>query len=327
MRHRVNRLIAACVFAFVVVAQIAHAQVRAVQSISMTVEDMDRSIDFYTRVLDFRKTSDNEVAGEQFERLYGVFGVRCRVVTLQLGDESIELIEFLAPRGGRLIPRDSRANDRWFQHIAIVVTDMDRAYARLREHKVRHASSGPQELPSWTHNAGGIKAFYFRDPDDHTLELIYFPAAKGDSKWQGKRELFAGIDHTAIVVSNTEDALKFYRDTLGMTVAGTSENYGIEQARQNNVEGAHLRITGLRAKSGPGVEFLEYLAPRDGRPYPIDAKKHDLFAWHTTLFTADVAGLIADVKAKGYTIVTRGATDKHVIVRDADGHLLEFRGE
>jgi catechol 2,3-dioxygenase-like lactoylglutathione lyase family enzyme len=156
MRHRVNRLIAACVFAFVVVAQIAHAQVRAVQSISMTVEDMDRSIDFYTRVLDFRKTSDNEVAGEQFERLYGVFGVRCRVVTLQLGDESIELIEFLAPRGGRLIPRDSRANDRWFQHIAIVVTDMDRAYARLREHKVRHASSGPQELPSWNHNAGGI---------------------------------------------------------------------------------------------------------------------------------------------------------------------------
>jgi catechol 2,3-dioxygenase-like lactoylglutathione lyase family enzyme len=36
--------------------------------------------------------------------------------------------------------------------------------------------------------------------------------------------LFLGIDHTAIVVSDTEASLKFYRDVLGMTVAGESEN-------------------------------------------------------------------------------------------------------
>ena len=28
--------------------------------------------------------------------------------------------------------------------------------------------------------------------------------------------------------------------------------------------GARLRITALRAHAGPGIEFLEYLAPRDG---------------------------------------------------------------
>ena len=31
---------------------------------------------------------------------------------------------------------------------------------------------------------------------------------------------------------------------------------------------AHLRITALRGPQGPGVEFLEYLAPTDGRPMP-----------------------------------------------------------
>ena len=45
-----------------------------------------------------------------------------------------------------------------------------------------------------------------------------------------------------------------------MTIAGTSENYGVEQEHLNNVFGARLRITALRAARGPGVELLEYLA-------------------------------------------------------------------
>jgi hypothetical protein len=42
-------------------------------------------------------------------------------------------------------------------------------------------------------------------------------------------------------------------------VAGESENWGPEQERRNNVIAARLRITTLRAASGPGVELLEYL--------------------------------------------------------------------
>ena len=61
-----------------------------------------------------------------------------RVVRMRLGDESIELYEYLTPRG-RPVPADSRGNDRWFQHIAIIVSDMDRAYAWLRQHRVQHA--------------------------------------------------------------------------------------------------------------------------------------------------------------------------------------------
>src|SRR6478672_3285659 len=68
---------------------VAHAVVR----IGMTVEDMDRSLDFYTRILNFDKTSDVEVAGDSYERLFGVFGMRAHVVTLQLGDEQLELTE------------------------------------------------------------------------------------------------------------------------------------------------------------------------------------------------------------------------------------------
>src|SRR5947199_5835003 len=204
--------------------------VQGVDAIGITVTDMDRAVNFYSKVRTFQKVSDTEVAGENYEHLEGVFGLRMRVVRMRLGDEFIELTEYLAPKG-RPIPVDSRSNDRWFQHIAIIVSDMDKAYARLRENKVEHASSGPQRLPDWNKNAAGIRAFYFKDPDGHPLEILQFPPTKGAAKWHlASDKLFLGIDHTAIVVVDTDSSLQFYRDLLGMHVLGESENYGTEQS-------------------------------------------------------------------------------------------------
>ena len=100
---------------------------------------------------------------------------------------------------------------------------------------------------------------------------------KGDARWHKKADrLFLGIDHTAIVVADTEASLAFYRDRLGLKVAGESENHGTEQEHLSNVFGARLRITTLRATKGPGIELLEYLTPRDGRPTPPDSRANDL---------------------------------------------------
>src|SRR5438128_3240408 len=266
------------------------ALIHAVDAVGMTVADMDRSLAFYTQVLSFVPVSDVEVTGNEYEHLQGVFGLRMRVVRLRLGDESIVLTEYLTPRG-RPIPADSRSHDRWFQHVAIIVSDMDRAYARLRAAGVDHVSPAPQRLPDWNAKAGGIRAFYFKDPDGHALEVLWFPPGKGDARWQRRDALFLGIDHTAIVVGDTARSLACYRDALGLVVAGESENWGPEQERLNNVAGARLRITTLRAPAGPGVEFLEYVTPRDGRPAPADTRANDLAHWQTTLVTHDAAAL------------------------------------
>src|SRR6201998_1151731 len=266
-------------------AQQGPALVEGVDAIGITVSDMDRAVDFYSKVLTFEKVSDTEVAGGESEHLEGVFGLRMRVVRMRLGDENIELAEYLAPKG-RPIPLDSRSNDRWFQHIAIIVSDVDKAYAWLRQNKVEYASSGPQRLPDWNRKGAGIWAFYFKDPDQHPVEMLQFPPHKGLEKWHRPTDkLFLGIDHTAIVVWDTDASLKFYRDLLGMQVAGESENYGTEQEHLNNVLGAHLRITALRGTSGPGIELLEYLAPRDGRPFPSDEHSNDIVHRQTVLLT------------------------------------------
>src|ERR671922_702066 len=306
----------------------AEPLVRGVGCIGMTVSDADRSVDFYARVLSFTKTADVEQAGDAPERLLGVFAVRTRTIRMQLGGECIELTEFLAARG-RPAPADSRSNDRWFQHIAIVVSDMDRAYAGLRAAHVEHASSGPQRLPDWNLNAAGIRAFYFRDPDRHTLEVIQFPASKGDARWQRKDALFLGIDHTAIVVSDTDASVHFYRDALGLRIAGTSENWGTEQEHLNGIFGAHLRITTLRAPSGPGIELLEYLAPRDGRAIGVDERPNDLVHWQTSVLAdPDRAPRAAFVSAGVVQLpdAPLGVT-RAVLLRDPDGHVLQFTAQ
>jgi catechol 2,3-dioxygenase-like lactoylglutathione lyase family enzyme len=278
-------------------------------SIGLTVSDLDRSVEFYTSVLTFEKLSERGAEGPEYEHLEGVFGAHARIARLRLGDEFLELTEYLAPKG-RPAPPDSHSNDRWFQHVAIIVSDMDGAYRRLRDRKVQFASSSPQRLPDWNKNAAGIRAFYFRDPDGHPLEILAFPLDKGDAKWHAPAgQLFLGIDHTAIVVSNTEASLRFYRDTLGFRIVGESENYGTEQEHLNNVFGAHLRITSLRAPHGPGIEFLEYLSPGDGRPYPADEKPNDLVHWQTQLHAAHPEP---------------GLNGHAILVRDPDGHAVEL---
>ncbi len=309
------------------------ALVEGVDAIGITVSDMDRAVDFYSKVLTFEKVSDTEVSGENYEHLEGVFGVRMRVVRMRIGDEFIELTEYLAPKG-RPIPVDSRSNDRWFQHIAIIVSDMDKAYARLRQNKVEHASSGPQRLPDWNKNAAGISAFYFKDPDGHPVEVLQFPPDKGLDKWhRSTNKLFLGIDHTAIVVWDTDASIKFYRDLLGMRVAGESENYGTEQEHLNNVFGAHLRITALRGASGPGVELLEYLAPRDGRPFPEDEHANDVVHRQTILSTAGAARAAQTLYAAKVNFVSSGVVANQTgqlsyrrgfVVRDPDGHAVEI---
>ncbi len=192
---------------------------------------------------------------------------------------------------------DSRSNDLWFQHIAVIVSDMDRAYEVLRQNKVEHASSAPQRLPDWNKNAGGIRAFYFKDPDEHPIEILEFPEGKGDAKWhRGSERLFLGIDHTAIAVSDTDTS----------------------------------------APTGPGIELLEYLSPRDGRPFPVDEHANDLVHRETILMTPDADAAASQLSVARVKFVSSGVVANHMqmldfskafLVRDPDGHAIEIAAQ
>jgi hypothetical protein len=110
-----------------------------------------------------------------------------------------------------------------------------------------------------------------------------------------------------------------------MTIVGTSENYGVEQEHLNNVFGARLRITALRAAQGPGVELLEYLAPRTGRPMPVDTQSNDDWHWQVNVTAAVDAGDQA-IRRGHYRYVSPGPVVlgdfTGLLVRDVDGHAV-----
>jgi catechol 2,3-dioxygenase-like lactoylglutathione lyase family enzyme len=318
--------------AFAAYGQAAKPLISAVASVGMTVEDLDSSVEFYSRVLSFSKIREVELFGDSWEHLEGIFGLRIRIAWLQLGSEQIELKEYLAPRGRPVPP--SLSNDHWFQHIAIITSDMDRAYTWLRHNRVRSISSGPQLLPDYIKAAAGIRAFYFEDPDGHPLEILQFPPDKGDPKWhQSTSQLFLGIDHTAIVIGDTETSLRFYRDILGFKVSGQSENYGPEQEHLNGVFGARLRITSLRASSGPGIELLEYLAPTNGRSLPGDERANDLIYHETCLVTENIEAASRWLREARSPFISsaivpfpKAEAGFHAVllIRDPDGHPMKL---
>ncbi|MBU2527051.1 MAG: VOC family protein [Bacteroidetes bacterium] len=304
-----------------------------VSEVTITVSNLDALLPFYTDVLPFKIEEKFNIAAETAAKLYNISKsvAAVKAVRLSLGDQRIVLQEFPEATNQQAIPSDSKSNDLWFQHIAIVVSDMDKAYEILRNNRVTHVSTSPQTLPAYITAAAGISAFYFRDPDGHNLELIYFPPGKGNPKWQETSDkIFLGIDHTAIGVSDTPSQQKFY-ESIGLILAGTSENYGPEQEHLNQVFGARLDISGFMAQKGMGVEFLEYIAPPGGRKYPENSKVTDLWHWHSSIEVSDLDYLYQQLKNRDIEIVSKEIVDlkntkinasRGIVIRDLDGHAI-----
>ena len=126
--------------------------VHGVGPIEITVSDADRALKFYSEVLSFEKVSDQNVHDTNYLRLEGASASGVRVVRMRLGDEYVELAQFAGTQG-RPVPTDSRSNDRWFQHVAIVVSDMRRAYERCvmrmssKSHSARSAFPIGMSMP------------------------------------------------------------------------------------------------------------------------------------------------------------------------------------
>jgi catechol 2,3-dioxygenase-like lactoylglutathione lyase family enzyme len=312
-------------------ASAVFAGAKEIRGFALTVSNLDTAVTFYEQALGFEKVGERVVSDRNYDYLTGVFGTRVRSATMQLGDERIELEQYLTP-AGQPIPVDSRSNDLWFQHFAVVVSDMEKAYEHVRAFPVQSISSAPQTIPESNKGAAGIKAYKFKDPDGHPLELLWFPSDKGKPKWQQPSpKLFLGIDHSAIGISSTERSTVFYRDLIGLSVAGGGVNTGMTQEQLDNAFGAVVRITGLRPSrdASPGLEFLQYVTPSGGRPSPVSLRPNDLVLTRTVIEVDNLDELTTKLQGNGVTFISPQAIsvagapwNKGLMVKDPDGHAV-----
>jgi uncharacterized protein GlcG (DUF336 family)/catechol 2,3-dioxygenase-like lactoylglutathione lyase family enzyme len=260
------------------------------EAVGFSCADAEAIASFFCSRLGCRRL-DAIHPGPGYASLIGLPGARLKLVRLALGGEHLELLEVQDPgpgeRAGRPFPADSRSNDLWFQHICIVVRDLEQASAPLRQAiaagSLEAISAAPQRLPDSNSAAAGIRAFKLHSPEGHCLELLEFPADKGAARWHSPDDstspdpagLVLGIDHSAIGIGDTDRSCRFYNDLLGMHLGGDGINEGPEQDALDGLADTRVRITSHRCPSGAGIECLDYRQPSGGRPMPTDLAPQD----------------------------------------------------
>jgi catechol 2,3-dioxygenase-like lactoylglutathione lyase family enzyme len=251
---------------------------------------------------------------------------------LQLGRERIELLEF-TDSAGRPYSLGSTSTDLWFQHIAIVVNDMRRAYLRvMANRRFRPISrNGPVRLPD---SSGGVTAFKFRDQDGHPLELLAFPEGRVPGPWRAGNGSgsFLGVDHTAIAVSDPARSARFFGSVFGFSTGTRTENRGPEQDDLDEVADVHVSVTRLAPDlPAPRMELLNYHVGMR-RPIPPDTASSDIVATHSAVRVASLDATAAALARRGtplagYDLMILCGGIRAAPVSGPDGHrfLVEER--
>ena len=227
------------------------------------------SLDPLLELLGAQDEGQSSLQGEDLQRRFGLAEGRALISHHRLGHERLDYVSFEADEcvsGADPGP----SNTLWFQHVAIVVSDMNRAVERLIPY-VSPISHAAQWLPN------GVAAWKFRNAAGHAMELLWFPPDQGHPRWhQPDPPLFQGLDHSAIAISDSDSSLAFYGVELGLQLRYATLNKGVEQERLDDLPEARVAIHGLSGSSPCGVEFLRYLNPQPAQPsaaslHPQDA--------------------------------------------------------
>ena len=125
--------------------------VHAITRFSLVTADLDRLVRFYCEILGFAALGEKERIGGDEMALLGLSGSGLRQV-LTLGRQTVSIDQF--EQAGRAYPEGSDAASLWFQHLAMVVTDIAGAFGRLRD-EAPISRDGPQRLPA---SSGGVQA-------------------------------------------------------------------------------------------------------------------------------------------------------------------------
>ncbi len=152
--------------------------IQQLDHINIVVRDLDRMVDFYTRVLGLRETKRVTISGKWIDETVGLTDVLGDVVYLDLETgPRIELIAYRRPTSAAP-PGLDRANTIGFRHIAFRVDDIDATVAKLRASSTKFFSDIQRVPDTQVTYTGGVRKrlIYFQDPEGNLLELCEYKA-------------------------------------------------------------------------------------------------------------------------------------------------------
>jgi catechol 2,3-dioxygenase-like lactoylglutathione lyase family enzyme len=124
-----------------------------------------------------------------------------------------------------------------------------------------------------------------------------------------------GISHIAIGVTDMEASLRFYRDTLGMTLTVDRVEKRAGERPKNR------RACYLRWENRPGATYVVLDQQIDPVPHGQAAELFAVGVHHISFRASDVLGLAKKAEEAGYTVWFAGSVhDGPANAEPAEGH-------
>lgn len=129
--------------------------------VGLTVEDLDRAVDFYHEVLGLDVVTRFAVGGEAFATGVGIDGAGADFAHLDAGGTRVELVSYDPAGSAR---ERSVVNQPGTVHLGLEAANLDALYDSLPDDV--ETQSPPQRTES------GTKILFVRDPEGNLVELL-----------------------------------------------------------------------------------------------------------------------------------------------------------
>ena len=141
--------------------------------VGLTVRDLDRSLDFYRRVVGMEEVYRGPFESEAFGTLTRNPGARIDVAMLRTGSFMLQLVAYAAG-GGEVLDLEHRNVGN--PHLSFWIPNVRDRFAELS------ANSSVDVISQLVEIAPGITSFYVADPDGVPVEFAQPPAGSGEQE-------------------------------------------------------------------------------------------------------------------------------------------------
>jgi catechol 2,3-dioxygenase-like lactoylglutathione lyase family enzyme len=279
---------------------------------SPIVQDLDRSLEFYSDLLGVTATGTAPRPFGADSALLNFLGtpagqIRFQSLRIPGSTMSVEIVDF---KDVDRKPLGPRLQDPGAVRLILLVRDIDSLLSHLKQKSVPVVTAGGSPVDI-SQGGGKARAAIVKDPDGFFIELLQ-PETPPETNAPPTSNVIGA--RFGLTIADTEQTMRVYRDLLGfqpLIDASFTSNKGLNDLMAT--PGAQVRrSTSLVPGSMLQVEFVEF---KGIERKPIGARIQDPGATRLQLRVRDTDAAVKTLTAAGGTVVTTGGNGGPIDMR------------
>ena len=139
--------------------------------------------------------------------------------------------------------------------------------------------------------------------------------------------MITNVRHTAVIVTNMDTSLEFYRDFLGLEVVLDRQQEGEFFSKLLALDSVKMRVVMLKSPEGFMIELFEFPSHRQNKPEHVEMS--DIGCSHIAFGIEDMDVTYKQLQEKGYEyncepLVSPDGFAKVIYCHDPDGTIIEL---